>query len=368
MFPSRDKRVQQLCILFPMRCRRFVVVSALLLSFVPAFADQVTLTNGDRLTGTIVKSDDKTLTLKTDFAGTVEIKWSGIQGLVADQPLAVTTTAAPQPYSGTVTAKDGTVTVSTAAGASQQVPQAQVTALRTPEEQAKYEKSLHPPLYQGWAGGINVGFGLTGGNSQTTNLALAFTADRPTPTDKLSLNLNTIYASNNAPGANPSTTADDIHSGIRYDRNISERLFSFVNADFEVNSLQSLNLRSLFGGGLGLHAIKSERTTLDLLGGVNYTRESYTAFTRNFAALTAGDEFTHKIGAGTSIAQKFFFFPDIQNFGEYHTTFDLGTVTKLNKWLGWQNAFSDIYVTNPPLGARKNDVIFSTGLNIAFTH
>lgn len=35
------------------------------------FADQITLTNGDRLTGTIVKSDGKELTLKTDYAGEV---------------------------------------------------------------------------------------------------------------------------------------------------------------------------------------------------------------------------------------------------------------------------------------------------------
>ena len=46
----------------------------------------------------------------------------------------------------------------------------------------------------------------------------------------------------------------------------------------------------------------------------------------------------------------------------------MGTVTKISKWLGWQNQFGDIYVTNPPTGAKKNDVVFTTGLNFAFTH
>jgi hypothetical protein len=45
----------------------------------------------------------------------------------------------------------------------------------------------------------------------------------------------------------------------------------------------------------------------------------------------------------------------------------LGTVTKISKWLGWQNQFGDIYVTNPPAGKKQNDVVFTTGLNIAFT-
>lgn len=50
-------------------------------------------------------------------------------------------------------------------------------------------------------------------------------------------------------------------------------------------------------------------------------------------------------------------------------TFNLGSVTKLNKFLGWQNQFGDIYVSNPPLGtASKNDVIFTTGFNLTFVH
>ena len=44
------------------------------------FADQVTLKNGDRLTGTIVKSDGKTLVIHTDAADDVTIKFDAIQG------------------------------------------------------------------------------------------------------------------------------------------------------------------------------------------------------------------------------------------------------------------------------------------------
>jgi len=89
--------------------------------------------------------------------------------------------------------------------------------------------------------------------------------------------------------------------------------------------------------------------------------------TRNFASLTLGEEFTHKF-ARTVVSQKAFFYPDLSNTGEYRTEFDFGTVTKINKWFGWQNSFSDIYVTNPPAGKRRNDIIFTTGLNVAFAH
>jgi putative salt-induced outer membrane protein len=77
---------------------------------------------------------------------------------------------------------------------------------------------------------------------------------------------------------------------------------------------------------------------------------------------------THNLSKSTVVAQKLYFYPDLTQTGEYRGTFDLGTVTKINKWLGWQNQLGDIYVTNPPAGKKQNDVIFTTGLNISFAH
>jgi carbohydrate-selective porin OprB len=68
------------------------------------------------------------------------------------------------------------------------------------------------------------------------------------------------------------------------------------------------------------------------------------------------------------LTEKGYFFPDLSQTGEYRATFNLGTVTKLSKWLGWQNAFGDIYVTNPPPATKKNDILLTTGLNFTFTH
>ena len=53
------------------------------------FADQVTLKNGDRLTGTVVKSDGKTLVIHTDAAGDVEFKFDAIQEIKTDAELHV---------------------------------------------------------------------------------------------------------------------------------------------------------------------------------------------------------------------------------------------------------------------------------------
>lgn len=333
----------------------------------PLFADQIVLKNGDRLSGTIAKSDDKTLLIKTEFAGDVTVQWPAVQEIQSTQPLYVSLSNG-QTIVGPVSTSEGNFVVSTANQGSVPEPKSSVTVMRSDHEQAAYEKSLHPGLLDAWSGGANVGFALTRGNSQTKNLALAFTADRKTMHDHIGLYANTVYATNDAPGAVPGTTANAVQGGIRYDRDLTERIFGFVSADFQTDQLQSLNLRSVLGGGLGYHVIKNDRTTLDLLAGINYTRENYDAFSRNFAAATLGQELNQKLGASTVLTEKLYFFPDLSDTGEYRGTFNFGTVTKISKWLGWQNAFGDIYVTNPPAGKKQNDIIFTTGLNVSFTH
>jgi len=329
------------------------------------FADQVLLKNGDRLTGAIVKSDGKDLVIKTEFAGDVTVKWAAVQEITSTAPLHLALKDG-KTVAGPVATTDGKFEVGTKTGGTVEAPKDDVLLIRNDAEQLAYEKSLHPGLAEDWAGGINVGFALTRGNSETKNLALSFMADRKTLHDKLGLYLGTVYATNDAAGAIPQTTANSEQGGLRYDHDLTPRVFGFVGADFQADSLQTLDLRSVFGGGLGVHLIKSDATTLDLLGGGNYTREKYTAFSRNFAAATVGEEFMHKVRASTVLTESLYFYPNLSDTGQYRGTFSLGTVTKISKWLGWQNAFGDIYVSNPPLGKKDNDIVFTTGLNVSF--
>jgi putative salt-induced outer membrane protein YdiY/small nuclear ribonucleoprotein (snRNP)-like protein len=345
-----------------------LAVTFIFLFPVALFADQIVLKNGDRLTGVIETSDDKALVIKTEFAGEVTVQWSAIQDINSTQTLNVILNNG-KTVAGKVTTSDGNLNVATTNAGTVTEPKDSVTKLMGEAQQAAYEKALHPGLLEGWQGGANIGFGLTRGNSETKNLALAFTADRKTMHDKLSLYTNSIYATNDAPGATPSTTANAVQGGARYDHDLTPRLFGYVGADFQTDALQTLDLRSVFGGGLGLHAIKNDRTTLDLLAGLNYTREKYTALpSRSFAAFSVGEELTHKLGVNTLLTEKLYIFPNLNDTGEYRGVFNFGTVTKISKWLGWQNAFGDIYVTNPPAGAKQNDILLTTGLNFSFPH
>jgi putative salt-induced outer membrane protein YdiY len=367
------------------RFNAFAVLSVFALSCV-VLADQVTLKNGDRLTGTVVKSDGKTLVVHTDAAGDVTLQMDSIQDIKTDKDLHVTVKGGKTAV-GPVTTSDGKIEIVTKSGGTVETAPGDVTLIRNDAEQAAYDKSLHPGLRHGWTGGANVGFSVARGNSETENLALAFNAVHASLNDKITLYATSIDTTNDL--ATPSTVANLTTGGFRYDRNLRPKLFVFGAADFMSNALQFLDLRSVYTGGFGYHAIANDKTTLDFLGGVNYTHEVYSngaeipptppsttptgvfesyGQTNRYVALTLGQILNKKLGKSTVLTEDATFYPNLQDSGQYRFVFNVGTVTKLNKWFGWQNQFGDIYVSNPPTGSKSNDVIFTTGLNIAFTH
>src|SRR5580700_11540529 len=274
-----------------MKFRQFlgIIFGALALATV-ANADSVVLKNGDHLTGTVEVSDGKDVTLKTDFAGEIKIQWSAVQELKTDKPIYVVTPDK-KTVSGTVSTDGSNLVVHTANNGTVQVPLTQVTVVRSSDVETAYEKSLHPGLLEAWKGGVNLGFAVARGNSETTNLTTGFTADRKTSHDEITLYESSLYSTNDLPGGG--VIANSILGGAKYDRNFTKRMFVFVSADYAHDALQDLNLRQIYSGGLGVHIINNPNTTFDFLAGVNYTRENYgngvgIAVDRNLAGITLG--------------------------------------------------------------------------------
>jgi putative salt-induced outer membrane protein YdiY len=297
------------------------------------FADQIAFKNGDRLTGTILKSDTKSLVIKTSVVGQVTAAWQDIQELSSDQPLYI------------------------------------VAALRNESEQRAFESSQRRDFLHGWEGGLDVGFDLTRGNSDIRNFRFAFLSTRKVGRDNLTLYAQSLYSIDDLSKASPHITANETKGGARFDRDLTSRLFAFANIDFMSDGLQDLNLRSVLGGGVGYHLIKRDRTTLDVLGGANFTRENYVEIQRNLGAGQFGEEFKLKLGKNTSLIQNFAYFPDLtEPGGNYRTNFRLGTITMIIKWLGWENNLADSYVTNPPVGKKRNEFVFTSGLHVSFSN
>jgi putative salt-induced outer membrane protein YdiY len=341
---------------------RIMLLLCLLSISVVCSVEQVMLKNGDRLTGAIVSMDGKKLVVKTSYAGDVSIDWAEVSQFSSDKPLVITRTDK-QVLSGTVSTEGQEVLITTAQGP-QKLALADVSAMRSPADQAAYEKSLHPGMLEGWKGGGNFGFALARGNSETTNLALGFNALRKTTTDSWVVDAASVYSTD---AKTNTTTANSFQGLIRYDRNITKRLFWYGAFAGSYDTLQDLNYRLVPGGGIGFHAIATNRTTLDLLLGLAYTHESYTTgLTNNLISATVGDEFTYKLTKNTTIIQNLYYLPSLNETSIYHVTGNFGVATKLNGWLTSNLNFNDRYNSAPVLHNKKNDVLFTAGLGFTF--
>ncbi|MGC2108624.1 MAG: DUF481 domain-containing protein [Candidatus Korobacteraceae bacterium] len=328
----------------------------------------MTLKNGDRITGTIVSMSDKKLTVKTDYAGPVTIDFDAVAQFTSEQPMVVTRTDK-QVVTGSVNTQESSVAVTTSSG-TQTIPKADVAVMRSTADQAAYEKSLHPGFLEAWAGGGSFGLGLARGNSDTTSIALGFNADRKTTTDEWTITAASLYTKTTTD--NVSTTGANLFGGsIRYSHNITPRLFGFGLFSGLYDESQDLNERLSPTGGLGFHVIASKVTTLDILGGIGYTYENYSSpapngLTNNFINATVGEEFSHNFTANTVVTENLYFFPYLNDAGNYRGTFNFGIASKFYKAFTWNLNFGDLYNSQPVPGKRNNDVILTTGLGITF--
>src|SRR5271157_6551186 len=367
--------------------RSLMCVLLLMVSAAGATADQVTLKNGDRLTGTIVSGDGKSLLLKSEFAGDVTIQWDAITAIDTAQNLNLTLKDGSR-LAGKVTTQDGKFLVAGAAApagganASKDV----IVAVRNDAEQkafdAQAERMAHPKFTYFWGGLFDTGLALTQGNSSTETFTLSAKAVRATPRDKISLYSTYIYGNDGS--TSPSrTTANALSAGIRGDYNFRPTFFAFATADFETNALQHLDLRNVFGGGFGYHAIKTARSTFDLFGGLTYDRDSFGTYTltnptpppplttiaasvQNSAEAVVGEEFDSKLNKSTMLTERFSLYPNMSHTGDYRFQFDSTVAMQLKNWLSWHLTFSDHFISYPPPGLLGNDILLSTGLRVTW--
>jgi hypothetical protein len=342
----------------------------LLCAAVAAHADQITMTNGDRVTGSIVKKDAKSLTIKTELFGEVTLPWDKVQSIKADNALNVVLPEG-KTVKATLATEDGKVQVTPPGQASTEVAPTQIIALRNDAEQKAYERLLDPGWGDLWAGTATIGWAGTKGNAATQTFTVGASGARVTNSDKTTLYFSAIRASATVNNLQ-AQTAQAVRGGWGYNRNLNKKLFVNTFNDWEYDRFQNLDLRIVLGGGLGYAAWRGERGRLDLVGGAAWNRESFDpprpslAFVRNSAEAYWGDDFTYKLNTRTNLFQNFRIFNNLTNTGTYRVNFDAGATTRLLKWLTWNIAISDRYLSNPVPGRKNNDFLYTTGFGVSF--
>jgi len=103
-----------------------------------AWADQVSLKNGDRVTGKIQKKDGANLIIKSDLFGLVTIPWDAVTQVISDEPLTVVLPDGKSVH-GKITGENQKLAVESPV-APESIDMAQVGAIRNADEQKAWER------------------------------------------------------------------------------------------------------------------------------------------------------------------------------------------------------------------------------------
>lgn len=371
-----------------------------------ALADHIVLRNGDSLTGGIASASKTELTIHTELAGRVTIKWSAVSG-VTSTTLVRATLATGQIVEGAAVMSDGRFSIQQTNRTTVSVDLATVRALDVANTRADAPS---------WHGTLNAGLDVSRGNSETSTISTNGAATRLGPHDRLGL-FGTYLFSAVGSGTNAVMTARATRGGLRYDRDVLGPLFGFGFGETENDPLQLLDLRTVIGGGAGAHVLKTDATQFNLFGGVSYAKDSYaagttttttttttatkttgppitppglggtppglsgmrptrggtppsvvrTSLSRNVGEFLIGQDLAHQLSDSVSVTEAVTVFPAIGDLPDYRVSFDLSLSAQLNGWFQWNVTVADRYLNIPPAGgAVQNDTFVSTGLGITF--
>lgn len=333
------------------------------------FADQITMKDGDRITGEIVKKDGDSVTIKSKNFGTVTLKWADVATVKSDQPLNVTL-AGGKTVKANIETQGDRIQVA-APGAPQAVDPKDVVTLRDDAEERTYQKFLHPGLLDLWAITGSLNLAGTEGNAETSTLTTPVNFVRASNTTRTTAYFNSISSSAKIDGVD-SSTAKAVRGGWGYNRNLTKKVFLNAFNDFEYDKFKSLDLGVTVGGGAGYLIWSHDASRLSVTGGGDWNREAFgagsasAAFTRNSAEAFWGDDFNYKLSARTSFVETFRMFNNLSDTGQYRMNADAGATTQLTKWLNWNVSLSDRYLSDPVPGFKKNDFLYSTGLGFSW--
>lgn len=349
-----------------MRVRFTSALGLLTLMCAAARADVITLKNGDRLTGTVVKAADGKVIAKSVYDVELTLPWDAVASVAADEPVYVGMKDG-KVINGALSLKGDTAEIlSKETGAVPAARDAIVYIRSKASYEAEIDRYLSPRLIDLWTASLDFGIAQARGNAYTSNMTTSAVAARATPRDRVGVHFTSIRASAKTDGVSV-PTANAVRGGIKYDLNLTPSMFTFASSDFEFDEFQQLDLRFAPAWGLGHHAWKSDRGFFDWQAGAALNRELFsTGLTRTSGEALLGQELLFRLTQRLALREKALIFPNLTDRGNYRLNVDLSADAALWRWTGWQFTVSDRLLSDPVPGSKKNDLLFTTGLRLTF--
>jgi hypothetical protein len=349
--------------------------------------DVIVFTNGDQLTGKLVREVSGSVIFHSDVAGDITVTWDKIKSIKTPQQFAVIQqgqhvtrkTAAADVVQGNVQVENDQVKVTQGTGgATKDIP---VKNAQYVIDKDTYTKELrgNPGIFSGWTGGLTAGATLIEATQNSRNFTGSAALVRAIPSvtwldprDRTLVDFTGAYGSVTQPGT-AGTKTNILHGDAEHDWYFSPRLYFLVDAAFDHNYSQGLSLQQSYGGGIGYTVIKEPKQQLDVKFDVHYERQQYFVTpnvipippltpSKNLIGMDFGDTYMLKLPHGLVFNQGAVITPAFNITNAWSAEATAGLLFPVYKNFGFTIGTLDDFLNDPAAGSKKNSFQFTAGV------
>jgi len=357
----------------------------------PPPSDVLIFANGDQLTGKLDSVTDGNVIFKSDMAGTVTISIDKIKELKSGAEFALLRkgvipdkTHVPE---GSVEVADKKLILTPAPNEPPAVvPADEVDYLI---DRASFDKQMahKAGFLTGWGGAITGGATIVRSTTTATTFNVGVNLVRAIPTvpwlaprNRTTINVNESYGKLSTPAIPPTvppTPASEVltnifHADAERDQYFNSRLYALVDASWDHNYGQGLQLQQVYGAGIGYTAIKTPVQELDLKADVHYMKQQYISTTvdgvvtttpsTNIIGTTFFEGYIRHLPRKMLFTESLNYLPAWNDFKAYSVNFNAALSLPVIKRLSATIAVADNYLNDPAQYYKKNSFQFIAGV------
>lgn len=342
--------------------RMFVALIAGLMTAQAAYAherkktDTVWMKNGDRITCEIESLEQGQLTIKQSYAlSSIAIDWREVDHVESNQPFVVTD-ASGQIYSGVVSQSVGKTVVNVEGEANAAIPHEMVVSIE--ETGATFWRKMR--------GDIDIGWTAQKSNSQK-NLTLDSDVRYQARSTIMQATANSQFTSQ----LRAKNTSETNVKSEYFRQSLKTNWYSGAIANFLSSSEQAIDLRTTLGGALANRPIYTNKTQLELIGGLGYTIERDS---QNISSQTDRNSVDASLAAQFSTFRfdavnwdtTLWVYPSLSDLGHVRATLNQDVYFKFYKDFYIRASFYDNYDNHPLIGTPSNNLGITTSFGWSF--
>jgi len=361
----------------PCRCRhRTTPLAAILLAWIalaapPVSSDEIVV-GGETAAGQVVSVGPKGLEVETRYGkGNVLVPYDRVTTLQTDQPFVIVHGDDGETRGRLVGVREGELLVADESGAVTAIPVATLFDSVTEEAYESSSRTRWRSRLRYWTARHDLSFAATDATVNTLALGTGFEIERRKTPTRFLINGSYRYGVKDDPGGDDSSesvTDNELLGGLRGEYTFTRHLYTFAAFSAEYDSVESLSLRAVPRGGLGVHILDQERLRWDVDMGPAYVYERFFGGDENrYASVAFGTDLMVGLPFGATLTARGEYLPAVDDWaGDYLLRGTAALQVPMTEWLALRSSLVNQYDNTPADDSSRNSLSVLAGLSLVF--